>query len=97
VNFQCQSAAADIAKWAMVKVAEAIRKHGLQAELVLCLQIHDELLFCVKDSRLSEAAKLIRDTLQGVVCAPGMWHLAVPMPIKLSCGPNWGELAEVDV
>lgn len=39
VNTACQAAAADISKWSMLRVTEAVRQHGLHGDVSLCLQV----------------------------------------------------------
>lgn len=94
VNFTCQAGAADVVKWAMIQMEKTVLREGLEDSMQMCLQVHDELLFVVNNDRLKQCARLIRDTMQGAACAPGMWNLVVPMKVKLSVGPSWGELEE---
>lgn len=39
VNTACQAAAADISKWSMLRVRDAVREHGLHGDVSLCLQV----------------------------------------------------------
>lgn len=94
VNFTCQAGAADLTKWAMIKVEEGIVEEGLQDSMQMCLQVHDELVFLVRDDRMKQCVQLIRDAMQGAAHARGMWSLLVPMTVKISVGPSWGELTE---
>jgi DNA polymerase I-like protein with 3'-5' exonuclease and polymerase domains len=94
VNFTCQSAAADLAKWAMIKLEEAVAEQGMQESIQMCVQIHDELVFLVKDTHLKQCKQLIRDTMQGVQSVPGMWKLQVPLKVKIHVGRTWGDLKE---
>jgi DNA polymerase theta len=96
VNFTCQSGAADLAKWAMIRLEEAVVAQRLQEFMQMCLQIHDELVFLVNDGRLKQCVRLIRNTMQGVQTAPGMWKLQVPMKVKLRIGKTWGDLQEYE-
>ena len=58
------------------------------------MQVHDEIVFLVRETHLPAAAKLVRDTMQGAAEVPGMWSLPVTLPVKLQVGPSWGELTE---
>lgn len=60
------------------------------------VQIHDELLFLVRKECLSKAVGVIRSTLEAAVQGGDMWSLTVPLPVKISVGPSWGELEEYD-
>jgi DNA polymerase I-like protein with 3'-5' exonuclease and polymerase domains len=53
------------------------------------LQVHDELLFEVRVTKVSELACILRAELEGAAEA---WRLKVKLPVKLQIGPNWGEL-----
>lgn len=59
------------------------------------LQIHDELLFLVRESHVREVGAVVRDAMQGASKADGLWCLSVPLPVKLQVGPSWGELQEL--
>lgn len=39
VNTSCQAAAADISKWSMLRVIDAIAKHNIGDDVSLCLQV----------------------------------------------------------
>jgi DNA polymerase theta len=57
-----------------------------------CLQIHDELLFEVSASHLTPVAALVRRVMEGTAA---VWGIQLPLPVKLSAGPSWGQLAPV--
>lgn len=86
VNTVCQGSAADLVKCAMVQVYERLRSRGLAPQCVMLLQIHDELLFEVQISVLTEAAELVKEVMETSV------RLTVPLNVKLHVGPSWGEL-----
>ena len=50
------------------------------------MQIHDELLLEVEKDVLPSAATLVRGCMEGAAA------LSVPMRVKLSMGPSWGQL-----
>ena len=55
----------------------------------MCVQIHDELVFEVRQEVLPAACKVIKQVMESV---QARWQLAVPFPVKLRVGPNWGML-----
>lgn len=59
------------------------------------MQIHDELLFMVRDSHVQHVGAVVRDAMQGAARAEGLWCLSVPLPVKLQLGRSWGELQEL--
>ncbi|GAB5030902.1 dna polymerase theta [Nannochloropsis oceanica] len=54
----------------------------------LVLQIHDELLFEVKESMISEIMRIVKRCMEGAIC------LKVPLKVNLKIGPSWGALVE---
>lgn len=83
MNSPIQGTAADIIKIAMIRVAEALRREGLQARIVL--QIHDELLI---ETPIAE-----RDAVRQILEAemPAAAELQVPLEIGIEEGGNWYE------
>ncbi|XP_057854248.2 helicase and polymerase-containing protein TEBICHI isoform X1 [Cryptomeria japonica] len=59
---------------------------SLKGNCRLLLQIHDELLLEVKSDMLSEAALLVRSSMEGAA------SLKVPLRVKLQVGRTWGSL-----
>lgn len=51
--------------------------------------MHDELVFEVCESALSNVARMVKARMEGAVRLKG-----VPTPVKLHVGPSWGELQE---
>jgi DNA polymerase-1 len=81
MNAPIQGTAADIIKMAMVAVEKEIQKCGLRADMLL--QVHDELVFEVHTEDLMPAARLIKETMEGIVT------LDVPLVVEVKAGPNW--------
>ncbi|KXZ52413.1 hypothetical protein GPECTOR_9g457 [Gonium pectorale] len=90
VNTVCQGSAADLVKAAMVTLARRLGEAGLAGRARMVLMVHDELVFEVESGLLPAVAALVRQVLEGQVA------LSVPLPVKLSAGPSWGELTEYD-
>jgi DNA polymerase I-like protein with 3'-5' exonuclease and polymerase domains len=67
-----------------------------EAETKRRAQIHDELLFLVREEHLPRAARLVRDAMESVGMVPGWWRISVPLRVKLETGPSWGELKEYE-
>jgi DNA polymerase-1 len=84
VNTQMQGSAADIIKLAMLECDRWIRKSGLDAHLIL--QLHDELVFEVKEEQAEELARAVRKIMENAV------PLSVPLSVNGSVGKNLGEL-----
>jgi len=86
VNLPIQGTAADIIKMAMVDIA---RKKILDNNCRLILQIHDELLFEVKEEVVADKVRKIKKAMENAVV------INPPMKVKIETGQNWGELMPV--
>ncbi len=81
INMPIQGGSADVMKLAMVEIYDAIlKKYENQAFMVL--QIHDEIIFEVKDSIVEEFQKEVKDTMENVV------RLKVFLSVNLKIGEN---------
>ena len=86
VNFPIQGLAADIMKLAMVKVFSDFPILWKGEDIHLILQVHDELIFEVKEDQLKMWAEKIKDSMEKV------FPLAVPLLAEAETGENWAEL-----
>jgi len=82
VNTLFQGSAADIIKLAMNKIMDTI----VSEDEKLLLQIHDELIFEVKDELSYAFAKKAQDIMENI------YKLKVPLKVSVEIGKNWGEL-----
>ncbi|MBK1991722.1 DNA polymerase I [Campylobacter sp. 2018MI35] len=81
INSILQGSAADIIKLAMIKIAS-----DLDENKKLILQIHDELIFEVKDELCENFVKKATDIMENIV------KLNVKLKTSSSIAKNWGEL-----
>lgn len=86
LNAPLQGTAADIIKISMVKIDEKLKKAKLDDKAFLILQIHDELLYEVKKEAVTEAEKIIKETMEDFK------NLEVPIVVNVSRGLRWGEM-----
>jgi DNA polymerase-1 len=84
LNTVVQGSAADLIKRAMLRIYRALQAAKLQARMLL--QIHDELLFEVRQEELSYLAHLVASEMTQAMT------LRVPLKVDLSSGPNWLDL-----
>lgn len=84
VNTQMQGSAADIIKVAMIECDKYIKQQKLDAYLIL--QLHDELVFEVKEGLAEGFAAKVKEIMESAVA------LRVPLSVNGSIGKNLGEL-----
>jgi len=93
INMPLQGAAADIIKLAMIKIADTLPKVDFKElkdlPVRMLLQVHDELLFEVRENETEKWAKKIKDIMENVV------SLKVPVEVDAKAGKNWGEMKAV--
>ncbi|MDE8344801.1 MAG: DNA polymerase I [Acidocella sp.] len=82
INAPLQGGAADIIKRAMVRLPAALAAASLQARMIL--QVHDELLFEVRDAEAPALAALAVEVMQGAA------RISVPLIVETGTGKNWG-------
>lgn len=92
INMPVQGTAADLMKEAMIRIHHALTDEGFLARLVL--QVHDELLFEAPVSERQALASLARALMVGVSEDAG---LVVPLEVEVKAGPNWEQLAPVEL
>ena len=85
-NAPLQGTAADCIKIAIYAADQALRGAHLIDSAHLVLQVHDELVYEVKESDVENAMKnvLPKEFLKG--------RRSVPLEVHVSAGDNWGEL-----
>ncbi|NBO18208.1 MAG: DNA polymerase I [Proteobacteria bacterium] len=82
INAPLQGTAADIIKRAMIAVDRAIAP--LAEDVRMLLQVHDELVFEVKEGLSEKAAPLIKSAMEGAA------SLSVPLTVETGIGDDWG-------
>ncbi|MEY2641175.1 MAG: polymerase polymerase protein [Candidatus Parcubacteria bacterium] len=90
INAPIQGAEADIIKLAMVRVAAFLKEEQLSKDVQLLLQVHDELVFEVTESKVLEVVPKLKVIMEGVL--PSEWGHGVPLVVEAAAGTSWGEL-----
>lgn len=88
MNMPIQGTQADIIKLAMIDLHRELHERDLPARMIL--QVHDELVLEVDETRLSEVATLVRDTMENAVT------LDVPVLVDMRVGQNWEDMEPYD-
>ncbi len=87
INAPLQGTAADIIKRAMIRTPPALIKAGLTGKLLL--QVHDELLFEVPESEITNTISLVRGIMEQAH-HPAV-TLSVPLVVEAGNGANWDD------
>ena len=91
VNAPIQGMAADMIKMAMIEIygwLHSSRRSGTMepSTVRMLLQVHDELLFEVKNDKVEEMVEKIKKIMENVI------KLEVPIVVDVKAGENWGNL-----
>ncbi|WP_123692964.1 DNA polymerase I [Allostella humosa] len=81
INAPLQGSAADIIKRAMARIPAALTEAGLSATMLL--QVHDELIFEVREAEVEATAALVRRVMEGAA------HISVPLVVDTGVGRDW--------
>lgn len=82
INAPMQGTAADIIKVAMIGIDQAVRNCE---DIAMIMQVHDELVFEVKDDRVEHYTQLIKAEMEKAI------ELKVPLIAEVGVGSNWDE------
>jgi DNA polymerase I len=85
INMPIQGGSADIMKLAMLEIYRLISKK-YEDKAFMLLQIHDEIIFEVKKSEVSDFEEDIKEVMESIV------NLKVPLSVHVSDGNNMSEL-----
>ncbi|MDO8481875.1 MAG: DNA polymerase [bacterium] len=93
VNAPIQGTQADIIKLAMVKADRMIEENSWRDKARLVLQIHDELVYEIKEKDSEEIARKLCQKMESIVPAGQLSN--VPIVAEISLGESWGTLKKV--
>ncbi|MHB8860508.1 MAG: DNA polymerase [Minisyncoccota bacterium] len=93
INAPIQGSEADIIKLAMTRVDEMFEKAGASADAFLLLQVHDELVYEVREERVVDLGANIQKIMESVV--PNEQTRGVPITVVTESGHDWGDMSAV--
>lgn len=93
INAPIQGTAADIIKKAMVETEKELIGQVSNDEARLLLQVHDELIYEIKQDRVSELVPLIKDKMENIL--PAEVAGVVDLPVEAEKGINWKDLEPI--
>lgn len=83
INAPIQGSAADIIKLAMINIWNELKKHKLEAKMLL--QVHDELNFDVPKSELEQVKQIVKEQMENAV------DVGLPLEVEMNAAQNWLE------
>lgn len=84
INAPMQGTAADIIKKAMLAIADW-QNQQLDNDIQMVMQVHDELVFEVHNSKIESAKQIVRNLMEHAA------ELSVPLLVSIGVGLNWDE------
>lgn len=93
MNAPLQGTAADIIKLAIIHADQALAKAGLSSSASLILQIHDELVYEIKDEALGQASNIIESAMENVLKDSYLhYQSVVPLTVHYGAGQTLGDV-----
>ncbi len=93
INAPVQGTAADAMRIAMNEVYAYLKKEKRFESVHMLMQVHDELIFEIKNKEIKKEAQKLKEIMEGVL--KGKETHGVPIVADVAIGPNWAELQEV--
>lgn len=83
INAPMQGTAADIIKFAMIALQQQLQHSDIDARMLM--QVHDELVFEVKQSDVDELSALVKSVMESAAT------LQIPLIVDIGVGDNWDQ------
>lgn len=93
INAPIQGTAADCMRVAMLRVHEYIEKSSQPDDVRMLLQVHDELVFEIKEELVEKVVPEIVNRMEGVLTEKE--SRGVPLIAQAKRGRNWNDLTEI--
>ncbi|HTW96077.1 MAG TPA: DNA polymerase I, partial [Candidatus Methylomirabilis sp.] len=90
VNTPLQGTNADMIKKAMI-LAQKLIDEKYSDSVKMIIQVHDELVFEMREDKMKEAAGRIQDIMRNIL------KLKVPVVVDIEIGDNWGEMEKLSI
>ncbi|MEX0917413.1 MAG: DNA polymerase [Candidatus Paceibacterota bacterium] len=94
INAPIQGTSADIIRIAMVRIDEMLKKKKYEGDAHLVLQIHDELVYEIKEEKEKEIAEEIETIMENIIDVKET--SGVPIIVDAHVGKNWGEMKKLN-
>ncbi|MBP5683637.1 MAG: DNA polymerase I [Bacilli bacterium] len=81
LNTPIQGSSADILKKAMIEIDNEFTRENIESTMLL--QVHDELIFNVKNNELEKVKRIVKEIMENTI------KLSVPLEVDIEVGTNW--------
>lgn len=92
INAPVQGTAADVMRVAMNNVYGYLVKENKLNDVRMLLQVHDELVFEIKNELVEKEIPKLVELMEGVLT--GRETYGVPIKVDVAVGPNWADLID---
>lgn len=92
INAPIQGTNADMIKIAMGRIDDYIRKNKLYNDVFVLLQVHDELIFEIREDLIKKVAPEIEKIMENII--PLEEARGVKFEVHISVGDDWGQLKD---
>lgn len=90
INAPIQGTEADVVKLAMIKIDEYLKKGNLDGEAFPILQVHDEIVYEIKESVVEKVSTEIKKIMEGIISPEKI--KGITLSVNILTGKNWGEM-----
>jgi len=95
INAPIQGSQADIVRIAMVKIHEYMKELQLQSDVQMLLQVHDELIFEIKQEKIAATVPTLLEIMTTVLTTEQT--NGVPILAEIKMGQNWEDMEKVSI
>jgi len=92
INAPIQGTQADVIRLAMVKIAEWMEQEKKTADVQMLIQVHDELVFEVRDECLETVIPKLTEIMS--VILPAEKTHGIPITVDVAVGKNWSDMED---
>ncbi len=93
INAPIQGTEGDILRIALVRIDEYLKENKLEEDIKMLLQVHDEIVFEIKESILSAQTKELMKIMEDVFS--GQDTKDVPIEVEAKMGYNWADMDSI--
>ena len=95
INAPVQGTAADVVRIAMNELYAHLEKENLHDEVRMLLQVHDEMVFEIKEDAVARVVPYLITIMEGILRNEDAG--GVPLSVAAAVGQNWAEMKEFKV